>query len=30
MVANYLNVDINSVRPVLYFTALQQKVEVNS
>ncbi|MEJ2431519.1 MAG: UvrD-helicase domain-containing protein, partial [Deltaproteobacteria bacterium] len=30
MVANYLNVDINSVRPVLYFTALQRKVEINS
>ncbi|NIQ90933.1 MAG: PD-(D/E)XK nuclease family protein, partial [Deltaproteobacteria bacterium] len=30
MVANYLNVDINSVRPVLYFTALQRKVEVTS
>lgn len=30
MVANYLNVDISSVRPVLYFTALQRKVEMNS
>lgn len=30
MVANSLNVDINSVRPVLYFTALQRKLEMNS
>jgi ATP-dependent exoDNAse (exonuclease V) beta subunit len=29
MVANYLNVDLNSVRPVLYFTALQRKIEMN-
>ena len=30
MVANYLNVELNAVRPVLYFTALQRKLEVNS
>ena len=30
MVANYFKVDLSSVRTVLYFTALQRKVEVNS
>jgi ATP-dependent exoDNAse (exonuclease V) beta subunit len=30
MVANSLNVDINSVRPMLYFTALQRKLELDS
>jgi ATP-dependent exoDNAse (exonuclease V) beta subunit len=30
MLANYRKVDINSVRPVLYFTALQRKLELNS
>jgi hypothetical protein len=30
MVVNYFKVDLLSVRTVLYFTALQRKVEVNS
>jgi ATP-dependent helicase/nuclease subunit A len=30
MVANYFTVDVRSVQTVLYFTALQRKVEVNS
>ncbi|MGB6928202.1 MAG: UvrD-helicase domain-containing protein [Syntrophobacteria bacterium] len=30
MVANYFKVDLRSVRTVLYFTALQRQVEVNS
>jgi ATP-dependent exoDNAse (exonuclease V) beta subunit len=29
MVANYFNLDSSSVRPVLYFTALQRKVELS-
>ena len=28
MLANHLKVDINTVRPVLYFTALQRKLEL--
>jgi ATP-dependent exoDNAse (exonuclease V) beta subunit len=30
MVANYFKVDLRSVRTVLYFTALQRKIEVDS
>jgi ATP-dependent exoDNAse (exonuclease V) beta subunit len=30
MVANYFKVDLSSVRTILYFTALQRKVELNS
>jgi ATP-dependent exoDNAse (exonuclease V) beta subunit len=30
MVANYFTVDVRSVRTILYFTALQQKVELDS
>ena len=29
MIANYFNVDVNTVRPVFYFTALQRKVELD-
>ena len=30
MVANYFKVDPRSVRVVLYFTSLQQKIELNA